>query len=77
MEEITKYLIFGTYLIKESGRQIKSRTDCYHMSISDYGGIKVDHFCPSCMSNSVRNGIIWVGLSTPQGDKGGGLPNKT
>jgi len=42
------------------------------------------------MSNSVRNGIIWVGLSIPQGDKagsqenqrffwvlkGGGLPNK-
>jgi len=28
------------------------------------------------MSNSVRNGIIWVGLSVPQGDKGGGSPNK-
>ena len=28
----------------------------------------VDHFCPGCMSNSVRNGIIWVGLSVPQGD---------
>ncbi len=25
------------------------------------------------MSNSVRNGIIWVGLSVPQGDKGGRL----
>ena len=23
------------------------------------------------MSKSVKNGIIWVGLSVPQGDKGG------
>ena len=28
----------------------------------------LDYFCPGCMSNSVRNGIIWVGLSVPQGE---------
>ena len=32
-----------------------------------------NYFCPERISNSVRNGMIWVGLSVPQGDKGGGL----
>jgi hypothetical protein len=28
------------------------------------------------MSNSVKNGIIWVGLSSPQGNKEGGVTKK-
>jgi len=36
----------------------------------------VNYFCLDWMSNSVINGLIWLGLSIPQGDKGGGFPNK-
>ena len=31
----------------------------------------IGYFGHGWMSNSVKNGIIWVGLSVPQGDKGG------
>ena len=37
----------------------------------------IGYFGHGWMSNSVKNGIIWVGLSVPQGDKGGEVDKKS